>query len=63
MKKFTLLFVVAFYFNITSASYDAYFTVCSDYANKIATFNQLANGTDYYSVYFAAYGDCIEKAY
>lgn len=62
-EKFILLFVVAFYFNITSASYDAYFTVCSDYAHKLATYYELAYGTDYYGVYFSFYGDCIEAAY
>ncbi len=62
MKKFTLLLVAIFSMSFVSAESEAYFTVCSDYAHKIATFNQLLSGTDYYDVYFAAYGDCIEQA-
>lgn len=63
MKKLTLLFVMIFSMSFASTENEAFFTVCSDYANKIATFNHLASGTDYYAVYFAAYGDCIEKYY
>lgn len=63
MKKLILALVVICSMNSASAENEAYFTVCSNYAHKIATFNELANGTDYYAVYFAAYGDCIEKYY
>jgi|GEM_PF-6584897 len=63
MKKFTLLLVAIFSMSFASAENEAYFTVCSDYAHKLATYYELAYGTDYFGVYFSVYGDCIEAAY
>ncbi|MGN7513357.1 MAG: hypothetical protein ACTHOM_03210 [Allomuricauda sp.] len=63
MKKIILLFAVIFCVNITSAGNEDYFTVCSDYAHKLASYYELAYGTDYYSIYFSVYGHCIEAAY
>lgn len=63
MKKLILLLTMIFSFNLTSAGYEDYFTVCSDYAHKLATYYELAYGTEYYGVYFSVYGDCIEAAH
>ncbi|AEM70296.1 hypothetical protein Murru_1253 [Allomuricauda ruestringensis DSM 13258] len=63
MKKLTLLLIMIFSINLSGAENEDYFTVCSDYAHKLATYYELAYGTDYYGVYFSVYGDCIEAAY
>jgi len=71
MKKLVLIFVALFFINLSNAgierdfrveSYEE-FTICSDYANAIATYGQLMWGADYWNTWYNAYGECLEMAY
>ncbi len=70
MKKLILLFaVILFSSNSVSAdisidspvAVDTTGTTCSNFAHRVARTAQEDLGTDYWPVYFAAYGHCLEQ--